>query len=84
MAFALHSSHECSCKHALCLGESQELMLVKHVKGNTSARAGKVSGFFLCSSCLHILSRLASLTINGELADRLAWLMFQELRSSGL
>lgn len=61
-----------ACKHALCLGESLEVTLEKHGKRNASARAGKVSGFFLCSSCLHFLSRLASLTINGELADRLA------------
>ena len=73
-----------ACKLALCLGESQEIMLEKHAKGNARARAGKVNGFFLCSSCSHFLSQLASLTINGELADQLEQLiMFQELRSPG-
>ena len=27
-----------ACKHALCLGELQEVMLEKHAKGNASVR----------------------------------------------
>ena len=63
-----------ACEQALYLGELGEVTREQHARGNASARGGErrdSSPFLRSSRCSRVLSRLASLAINGEVSDRL-------------
>ena len=63
-----------ACEQAIHLGELGEVTREQQSKRNSSARGGErrdSSPFLRSSRCSRVLSRLASLAINGELSGRL-------------